>query len=247
MSRWTYVTVSPLVIVPGNDLVELGVEGHGCFGVKGGGGGAVDKVLTDDGLVGVGEDALEFTFGSLFDGGLDVFGGAFLFGADRQVDKGDVGRRHADGHAGQLSFQLGNDLTDGLCGSGGCGDQVVEGGPSGTPVLASLGGSIDDELVCGSGVDGGHETFEDSKLVVQYLGERRKAVGGAGCVGEDSLSGVLVFVDSHDEHGGILGRRRDDDALGSALQVFRGLVDDGEDSSGFADGVGASLSPRNVW
>ena len=44
-----------------------------------------------------------------------------------------------------------------------------------------LGPSTIDSLLCGSvGMDGGHETLLDAKLVIDDLGQGSEAVGGAG-------------------------------------------------------------------
>lgn len=56
-------------------------------------------------------------------------------------------------------------------------------------------------------MNGGHETLDDTELVVQDLGQRSQAVGGARSVGKDlDVLGVLIEVDTAHEHGGI-GRR----------------------------------------
>jgi hypothetical protein len=96
-------------------------------------------------------------------------------------------------------------------------------------------------------VNSGHETFDDSELVVQDLGERSQTVGGARGVGNDGSSGISLVVYSHDVHGGISRRSRDDDLLGASLQVSRSLFNSGEDSSRLADYIGSYRSPGNVF
>jgi hypothetical protein len=96
-------------------------------------------------------------------------------------------------------------------------------------------------------VDGGHESLNDceqgsktvslhvarkrqdewegrtSEVVVEDLGEGSKAVGGARSVGDDLVLGlVLLKVDTADEHGGVGRRSRDDNLLGSTLEVDGG-------------------------
>ena len=83
-----------------------------------------------------------------------------------------------------------------------------------------MGRTVDGLLGGGGGVDGGHETLDDTKLVVDDLGERGQAVGCAGSVGDDGVLGIVrLQVDTANEHWGISGRSGDDDLLGAALQV----------------------------
>lgn len=99
----------------------------------------------------------------------------------------------------------------------------------------------------GGGVDGGHEAFDDAELVVEDLGERSQAVGGAGGVGDDlgALGIVGLEVDTADEHRSVSGRSSDDDLLGTTLDVSVGLVHGGEDTGGLDNVVDASLAPRD--
>lgn len=108
-------------------------------------------------------------------------------------------------------------------------------------------------------MDGGHETLNDGELFVSFflrlqyiktyvvvddLGEGSQTVGGARGVGDDLVLGLVgLEVDTADEHGGIGGRSRDDDLLGTTLQVGTSLVDGGEDTSSLDDVLGAGLGP----
>ena len=72
-------------------------------------------------------------------------------------------------------------------------------------------------------MDGGHQTLDDTELVMDDLGERGQAVCCAGCVGDDSVLGIVCLqVDTTNEHWGISGRSGDDDLLGATLQMSRG-------------------------
>jgi hypothetical protein len=96
-------------------------------------------------------------------------------------------------------------------------------------------------------VDGGHETLDDAELVVDNLGEGRKAVGRAGRVGDDGVLGVVrLKVDTADEHGCVSRGRRNDDLLGSTLQVGRGLLGCGEDTGRLDDIMGANGAPGDI-
>ena len=50
--------------------------------------------------------------------------------------------------------------------------------------------AVDSLLGGGDGVDRGHQPLDDAELVVDHLGERRQAVGGARGVGDDRLAVV---------------------------------------------------------
>ena len=121
-------------------------------------------------------------------------------------------------------------------------------GPYKETILTVLvGGSVDGLLGGSGGVDGGHQTFNNTKLVVDNLGQRSQTVGGTRGVGDDLVLGLVgVQVDSDDEHRGVGRRSRDDDLLGTSLQVGGSLVDGGEDTSGLDNVVGTRGSPLNV-
>ena len=154
-----------------------------------------------------------------------------------------VGFTYTDSHTGELAVELGNDLTDGLGGTGRGGDKVGQGGTSRTPILATLGRSVNDQLVGGTGVDGGHEAFDDTKLVIDDLCERGQTVGCAGCVGQDRGTSVSGVVYAHDVHGSIAGGGRNDNLLGTTLEMGGGLGGFGENTGGLADNFGTFGSP----
>jgi hypothetical protein len=188
---------------------------------------------------------LELAISSLFDGVGDLLVRGRLLQADSQVDDGDVGGGDTEGHAGDLAVQGRNNLADGLGGTSAAGDDVLGSTTATTPVLAR--GTIDGLLGGGVGVDSGHETLNDTELVVDDLDKGSQAVGGARSVGDNVGSTVvLLVVDTHDEHRGISGRSRDDDLLGTTSKVSLGLVNGGEDTGRLDNVLGASLAPLDV-
>ena len=72
-------------------------------------------------------------------------------------------------HIRELSVERGDDLSDGLGGTGGGRDDVVVDGTSATPVL--VGRTIDGLLGGSGGVDGGHQALDDAEVVVDDLSE----------------------------------------------------------------------------
>ena len=87
----------------------------------------------------------------------------------------------------------------------------------------------------------------DAEGVMDDLGQRDQAVGGAGGIA-DNLHGVviLVMVHTHHKHGGIRRRGRDDDPLGSTLQVSPSLLHGGEDTNGLHDIFSTIITPFDV-
>ena len=74
-------------------------------------------------------------------------------------------------------------------------------------------------------------TFNDSKVVIDNLGQGSKAVGGAGGIRDNSQALViLVMVDTHHKHGSISRGSGDDHLLGTSLGVSQSLVIGGEHS-----------------
>lgn len=185
---------------------------------------------------------LELALGGSLDDSLDLLVGGSLLDAASKVDNGDVGGGHTHGHTGELAVKLGDNLADSLGGTGGGGDDVLGRSTATTPVLR--GRSVNGLLGGGVGVDGGHETLNNSELIVDDLGEGSKAVGGARGVGENvDVLGVRLVVDTHNEHGGIGGRSGDDDLLGTTLQVSTSLLLGGEDTGGLNNVIGTGLAP----
>jgi len=91
--------VTPLVIVPGDELDKVGVELDSGPGIEDRGGGVADEVGGDEVLLAVLEDALVFTFRSLLDDRLDLIVGGSLLGADNEIDDGDIESGDTEGES----------------------------------------------------------------------------------------------------------------------------------------------------
>ena len=102
-------------------------------------------------------------------------------------------------------------------------------GPRPAQVLV---GQVEDALVVGVGVDGRHEALLDAERVLQHLGHRRQAVGGAGRVRDDVvlLGVVLVVVDAEQiVTSGSLAGAEMITLLAPGVEVQGGLVAVGEE------------------
>jgi hypothetical protein len=88
----------------------------------------------------------------------------------------------------------------------------------------------------------------DAHGVIDHLGDRREAVGGArGVRHHDVVAGELVVVDAKDHREvGAGGGRGDEDPLGACLQVSRGLLLGGEQAGAFQRDIDAQVRPGQV-
>ena len=207
--------------------------------------GVAVQVGADNIILSVGQYALELALGGSLHDGLDLVIGSTFLNAASQVNDGDVGGWYTHGHASQLAIELWDDLSDSLGGTGARRNDVLSSGTTSTPVL---GGWTIDRLLGGSvGVDGGHETLNDGELVVDNLGKRSKAVRCARGVGDDLNVGFVgLLVDTHNVHGGIGRRSRDNNLLSTTLQVSLGLLGGGENTGRLDNVVCAGLAPWDV-
>ena len=89
-------------------------------------------------------------------------------------------------------------------------------------------------LIRGIGVDRRHQPVPDADAVVQHLGERGQAVGGAGGVRDDvvrvAVVGVVEVDAERNRHVGIRGGCRDDHLAGAGLEVLGGALAIGEET-----------------
>ena len=164
---------------------------------------------------------------------------------DLEVDHRDVRRRHADGDAVELALELRQHQADRLGCAGRGRDHRQRGRARAIEILVH---GVERRLVAGVGMDRGHEAGFDADRVVEHLGDRRQAVGGARGVGDDLVVlGQLVVVDAED-HGeiGAVGGRRNQHALGAGGQMRRGLVLGGEDAGALQRDVDAEILPRQL-
>ena len=234
---------APLVVVPSHELDEVVVECETGLCVEDGGVSVGLEVGGNDLVVNVLENALHRAFGSGLHCGADVVVGGGLVETDGQVNDGDIAGGDTHGSTGQLALQLGNDLADCLCGTGGGGDNVVVNGATETPVL--LGEAVNNSLSGGRGVNGGHETLDDAEVVIENLRHGGEAVGGAGSVGDElHVGSVLLEVDAADEHRGVVlcGTGHHDDLCAGVDVSLSGLL--GEEAAGALENVlHAELAP----
>lgn len=139
-------------------------------------------------------------------------------GFEGEIDNRDVDGWDSEGHTGEYSVEFGDDESDSFGGSGGGRDDISDTRSSKSSF--GLFGDIDGGLRSGASVSGGHESFSDSPVLVDDVGNWGEAVSGARSVGNDSHAWVIEFVvDSDDESGGsfVLGGGGEDNVPGSSV------------------------------
>ncbi|MCU1252514.1 MAG: glyceraldehyde-3-phosphate dehydrogenase [Edaphobacter sp.] len=105
---------------------------------------------------------------------------------------------------------------------------------------------VEDDLVVGVAVNGGHDAGGDAEGVVENLDNGSEAVGGAARVGDDVVLGrvVLIFVDAEDDGDVLVARGGgDDDLLDARAEVGFCLLRVGEEAGGFDDDLRAHRGP----
>ena len=119
------------------------------------------EVGADQQVLVVAEDALQLAFGGRLQRGVDGLDVGRLLADEGEVDDGDVGRWDADGEAVELAGGLRNDQLEGLGGAGGAGNHVEGGGAGAAQVLVR---EVEDDLVVGVAVNGGHDAADDAEV-----------------------------------------------------------------------------------
>ncbi len=213
--------VGVLVVIPGNYLNLIGVVvdlgDHGLVGIEERAVGHADDIRGDELLGGISEG-----LGALsLHGGVDGFLGDILALYDSNEDGGGTGEyRNALSGADELAVELRDYQTDGLGSAGGVRNDVGGAG-TGTLQIALAVRTVEDHLIAGVGMNGGHDTGNDRISIVEGLGHWSEAVGGAGSGGDDGvirLQGVVVYV-VNDSRQIVSGRSGDDDFLGAGVDM----------------------------
>ena len=203
----------------------------------------MDEVGRDDFVRGVFEDAFQIRLAGFLHGRADLFVAGFLHSLHREINDRDGRRGHTEGHAGELSFDLGNGQTDGFGRAGGRRNDVDRRGTSALPIF--LGRTVDRLLGRGVAVHRGHETLLDAEALFEKdVDDRREAVRCATGVGNDVVLGRVVFVvvHAHDDSDVLfLGGSGDDDFLRTGVEVAFGFGGFGEEAGRFDDDVDTEI------
>jgi len=246
------VAVAELIVIPAADLYEGIGQVNTCGSIVDRGQRAIKEVAGNDCILGVSENTLEVGLGGLLHRGINLLLGSRLLEVDSKVNDGNIEGRYTHRNSGKLAVELRDYLANSLCGASGRRDDVAGSGTSAPPVLSTLGRTINGQLGSGGRVNGGHETGLDAEVVIENLGDRSEAVGGARCVGNDLLALVGIGVDTAYEHVSLttvftlLGRSGENYILSACLEMLLGTIHGQIETGGLNDVLGAYLSPLDV-
>merc|ERR1719353_782110 len=162
--------VSPLIIVPSDQLDKLRVKHNAGFGIKSRGDRVSNEILGDKILITITKETLHVTVGT----GLDLSTNFLVGGSltkfackiyDRNIDSWDT-----ESHASKLTLKRWNNLSNGLGSTGGRWDDVGRSGTATSPVL--LGRTID------SWLSGSHGRDREDDLLGTRFDMRLARFGG---------------------------------------------------------------------
>src|SRR5216683_1402868 len=235
--------VAPLVVVPGQNFYAAVADDLGVFGIDDRGIRIAFEVGGDEFLFGVGEDALHGAVGGGFQCGVYGILGGGLVDENGEVDDADVGRGHAHGVAVELALQFGNDEMQRFGGAGGAGNHIDGGGAGTAQVLVR---QVEEFLIVGVRVDGGHGAAVDAESFLENFGDGSEAVGGAGSVGNDLVLCRIVGLVIHTEDEsriGAIGGRGDEHFLYGRAKMLVGIHAFGKEARRFDNDIRADRSP----
>src|SRR5690625_1335259 len=234
--------VSPLVVVPGNNL-HLVADDASQFSIEDRGGRVGDDVTGNQRILGVLQDALQRSFGRFLHRCVDLFYRYVFTRGKGQVSGRAGGNRYAHCEAVQLALQVRQYQRYGLGGTGGRWNDIGGGGAGAAQVLV---GAIQQVLVGGVSVDSSHQTALNSEHLVKNLGHRSQAVRGAGCIRNDVVvSRVVIGVVYAQYECGVfsLTRSRNDDLLGTGVNMSLGLFGGDKAAGGLNHNVSVEFAP----
>ncbi len=96
-------------------------------------------------------------------------------------------------------------------------------------------------------MNGSHQAFNDTEVVVDNFSQWRQAVGGAGCVGNDVLASILLEVSAFNEHWGVVfGWTSQNNFFRASGDVLTRSFVSQEDTGCFSNYVNTNFVPLQV-
>ena len=182
------------------------------------------EVGTDERLIGEIQDTFHRAFRSRLECSIQLFCRRVALGREYEIDQADIRGRHANRRTIQFPLQIRQHQSDRARCAGGGGDHVLRTATGPPQILVNL---VEHALIVRIAVDRGHEPTFDPDRVVQDLGNRRQAIGGAAGIRNDIIvSRQRILIDPEDDRLGHAGcRRGDQHLLGARLDMgARGFI-----------------------
>jgi hypothetical protein len=109
--------------------------------------------------------------------------------------------------------------------------------------------TIDEVLIAGVGMNGGHESLFDAKGIVENLDHGNKAIGRTRSVRDNLVLGRVKGVVIHANNEGrigVSGRSRNDDVGSASFKMGGGLIAISEEARGLDNDVDAEFLPGKI-
>src|ERR1700674_2928709 len=213
--------VSPLVVIPRDNLDAVAADYQRHGSVNDGGAGVPFKIGRDQFVLLEPEITLQRArLGGSFQGGIHFFARGLFFYERDEVDDRDVGRGYAHREAVESAGQIGADELQRFGGAGRGWDHVDRRRTGSTQIFVR---EVEDHLIVRVRVDRGHGAADDLEVVVDDLGDRAQTIRGAGSVRDDVVFGGIVLLFVYAEHDGevfVFRGSGDDDFFHGAAQMF---------------------------
>ena len=160
---------------------------------------------------------------------------------------GTGSNRYTLGGTDHLSCQLRDHQSDGLCRTG-LRRNDIHGRCPGSAEISFLVRSVQNHLIAGIRMDGGHEAGAQFSVIVQGLRHRRQAVGGAAGTGNDAVfrRQCLVVDVVYDGRKVVPCRCGNQNFLRTRIQMGLGLRLAGEESGAFQHHINSQIPPRQI-
>ena len=109
-------------------------------------------------------------------------------------------------------------------------------------------GTVEDHLIAGISVDGGHDTALDGSVIVKSLSHGSKAVGGAGSCTDDGVVGSEgALVDAEDDGLEVIAcGSRDNDLLSACIDVSLALSLGAVEAGALKNNINVKLAPGKI-
>ena len=176
-----FVRITPLVIVPRNQLHEVARKRDTRRCIEDGRMSVAEDVAGNDSVFRIGHNAFQFAFAGFLDSRANLIIGRFFLKSASEVNNRAVKRRNTHRHTRQLAVQFRNNLADRFCSARGRRNDVAGSSTSASPVL--LGRTVNRLLGRRCRMNRRHKAFNETKVIVDNFRQRSQAVRRAGCVG----------------------------------------------------------------